>query len=74
MNKDLNIANIGCPSVTYDPIRVLKMLFANVGYNAGYVIRLGEYDSHMFKQIRDCIDYHEGRDTDLRVRKNDACF
>jgi hypothetical protein len=38
--------------VDYDPLMVLKELRARIGYNAGYVIRLGDsQDDYMYRRL-----------------------
>lgn len=49
--------------VNYDPLDVLKELQAAIGYNDGYVIRLGNRDSHLFRRLQDTIAFHTGGDT-----------
>ena len=57
----------GQAHVNYDPLSVLKELEACIGYNAGYVIRLGDnVDSYLFRRLRDCIAFNEGRDTAVK--------
>lgn len=41
----------------YDPISLLEHLQAGIGYNAGYVIRLSDYDR---QRISDVIRFHKG--------------
>lgn len=41
----------------HDPLRLLEHLAAQIGYNAGYVIRLSDNDR---KRISECIRFHRG--------------
>jgi hypothetical protein len=52
--------------VDYDPLTVLKELRAAIGYNAGYVIRLGDsQDAYLYRRLVECIDFNEGRESSL---------
>jgi hypothetical protein len=42
----------------HDPLRLLEHLAAQIGYNAGYVIRLSERDRRL---ISECIRFHRGK-------------
>lgn len=49
--------------INYDPLDVLKELQAAIGWNAGYVIRLGDdQKSYLYRRLADCITFNEGRD------------
>lgn len=54
----------GAAYIDHDPLRVLKELQAAIGYNDGYVIRLGKtQDSYLFKRLNECIAFNSGSDT-----------
>jgi hypothetical protein len=54
--------------IDYDPINVLKEMQAAIGYNDGYVIRLGkDQSSYLFRRLVDTIAFHTGGDTPLKA-------
>lgn len=64
LNKAVNEAiATGKMCRDYDPVRTLQELRAAIGYNDGYVIRLGnDANAYLYRLLTDTISFHTGGD------------